>query len=86
MQGPEFTLALLSRWCMQLEVLTAERDNLREDLRGTRDAKRLADQSWRTQNAKLNKVEAELAFYQKEAANAVSDRDRVSDCSSAGSG
>lgn len=63
---------------MQLEVLTAERDNLREDLRGTRDAKRLADQSWRAQNGKLTKVEAELAFYQKEVATAVSDRDRVS--------
>lgn len=61
----------------QLEVVSGERNSLKEDLRSTREAKRLADQSYRVQNAKLQKLESELAFYQKEAATAVSDRDRV---------
>lgn len=61
----------------QLEAVLAERDGLREDVRGFRDSKRQADQSWREERRKVEALETELNFYQGEFAGAMADRDKV---------
>jgi hypothetical protein len=54
-----------------------ERDDLRENLRGVRESKRIADQSWRDEKQKNTQLEADLTFYQTQSARAMADRDRA---------
>ena len=62
---------------LQLEAVVAERDGLREDLRGFRDSKRQSDQSWRSERQRVEALESELAFYQTQSAGAMAERDKV---------
>lgn len=62
---------------MQLEAVTQERNSLREDLRGHRDSKRQADNIWRTERSRAEKLEKELQFYQEQSAKAMADRDQA---------
>ena len=66
---------------MQLEAVAAERDGLREDLRGFRDSARHTAQSWRQERERVEALETELSFYQTEFAGATSERDKVGSAS-----
>ena len=66
-------------WHLQLKVVRAERDNLREDLKGHKDSKRLVDNSWREERKRAERLEKELQFYQGQSARAMKDRDQVFD-------
>ncbi len=61
----------------QLEAVTEERDNLREDLRGYRDSKRQSDNGWRAEKQKVQALEKELSFYQTHSTKAFADRDKA---------
>lgn len=47
-----------------LAAVTAERDSLREDLAAVKEAKRRADQGFKSQLDRANALDKELAFYQ----------------------
>lgn len=55
----------------QLAAVAAERDGLREDLRGVRESKLVADRSWRSEREACAQLERELAFYQAQSASAM---------------
>ena len=67
----------ISRTRSQLEAVTEERDNLREDLRGHRDSKRQSDNGWRAEKQRVQALEKELAFYQTHSTKAFADRDKA---------
>lgn len=67
----------ISKTRSQLEAVTEERDNLREDLRGYRDSKRQSDSGWRAEKQRVQALEKELAFYQTHSTKAFADRDRA---------
>lgn len=67
----------ISKTRSQLEAVTEERDNLREDLRGYRDTKRQSDNGWRAEKQKVLALEKELAFYQTHSTKAFADRDKA---------
>lgn len=68
---------MTSKVWVQLKAVTQERDGLREDLRGHRDSKRQADNSWRVERTRAEKLEKELHFYQEQSAKAMATRDQV---------
>ena len=67
----------LSKTRSQLDAVTEERDNLREDLKGYRDTKRQSDNGWKAEKQKVQALEKELAFYQTHSTKAFADRDRA---------
>lgn len=67
----------ISKTRSQLEAVTEERDNLREDVRGHRDSKRQSDNGWRAEKQKVQALEKELAFYQTHSTKAFADRDKA---------
>ena len=67
----------ISKTRSQLEAVTEERDNLREDARGHRDSKRQSDNGWRAEKQKVQALEKELAFYQTHSTKAFADRDKA---------
>lgn len=67
----------ISKTRSQLEAVTEERDNLREDLRGYRDSKRQSDNGWRAEKQKVQALEKELSFYQTHSTKAFADRDKA---------
>ena len=67
----------LSKIRSQLDTVTEERDNLREDLKGYRDTKRQSDNGWKAEKQKVHAIEKELAFYQTHSTKAFADRDRA---------
>jgi hypothetical protein len=62
---------------LQLDVVTAERNSLHEDLINHRDSKRTVDKQWRLERERCERLESELSFYQNHSAQALSDRDKV---------
>jgi chromosome segregation ATPase len=67
----------LSRAKTDLLTVTAERDSIREDLREIKEAKRIADQSFRDQETRLEALQREVTFYRQQAAQAISQRDNT---------
>ena len=51
--------------------MAAERDGLREDVRGVRESKLVADRSWRSERERVTELERELAFYQAQSTSAM---------------
>lgn len=67
----------LSKTRSQLDAVSEERDNLKEDLRGYRETKRQSDTGWKAEKQKVQALEKELAFYQTHSTKAFADRDRA---------
>ena len=58
-------------------MVTEERNNLREDLWGHKDSRRLVESSYIKERDRADKLEKELQFYQTQSARAMADRDKV---------
>jgi DNA repair exonuclease SbcCD ATPase subunit len=58
----------LGRIKSQLQTVIEERDTLRDDLRGVKEAKRQADVELKQQQERVQALDRELAFYQQQAA------------------
>ena len=70
-------LVIRLRCAVQLALVTEERNNLREDLWGHKDSRRLVESSYIKERDRADKLEKELQFYQTQSARAMADRDKV---------
>jgi chromosome segregation ATPase len=58
-----------------LAQVTADRDCISDNLRGVKEAKRASDDACRQLQARIQSLEKELAFYKKQSADAMAERD-----------